>query len=136
MIRTFLLTAALACTGAVLAAPAADAKPVTVKCPEGRYGDNNGGEFPVAYNVKATGLPAKTDGYAPRCLVAWSGVGFIRSGWNGRTGTPPKTVHLQGASWDGGVWRVRLKTITTDDGAYGKFTLSRGSKRITFEGGS
>jgi hypothetical protein len=125
----FILAAAVTLTAAFAVPSIASASStVTLKMPRELQRS-----FPSVRSVKATNLPAKTYGYAPRWLVAETAVGQIQ--WSMTdTGRIPKTVHPEGARWDGGVWSVRYRVITTDDYSYGKFTLRKGSQTMTFAG--
>jgi hypothetical protein len=94
-------------------------------------------QFPSVRSVKATNLPTKTYGYAPRRLVVETAVAQIQWSMSER-GRIPKTVHPQGARWDGGKWRVSYRVVTiTEDGndySYGAFTVRKGSQVLTFNG--
>jgi hypothetical protein len=92
--------------------------------------------FPAVYRVTTVNLPRLTGNYAPRWLMAQSAVGIVRA----RITDPhlPRRVWLRGASWNGGYWRLRYRVVTiSEDGndySYGRFVLSRGDKRIKFNG--
>jgi hypothetical protein len=64
-----------------------------------------------ASHVRAYHLPAKTDGYAPPCLVA----GGVHGTTTYRIENPPyrfpKFVRVMGARWSAGKWRVRHRQV-------------------------
>jgi hypothetical protein len=101
MLRVSLIALlAAAATAAVAAAPVSAA---TVSCNAGQYQLLHG-ENPTIEALKAHNLPRKTDGYAPRCLVAEAIASEIqRTLQNG--GSKPRTVTVYGARWNGGKWR-------------------------------
>jgi hypothetical protein len=78
-------------------------------------------------------LPAKTDGYAPRWLVAEGAVGAIQSRMSEGRGIPSR-IAVMGARWYAGTWNVRYRVVTNGDYSYGKFVVSQGSKRLEFNG--
>jgi hypothetical protein len=101
MLRVSLIALlAAAATSAVAAAPVSAA---TVSCNAGQYQLLHG-ENPTIEALKAHNLPRKTDGYAPRCLVAEAIVGKIQFRF-GRSGKLPEKVWIYGARWNGGRWR-------------------------------
>lgn len=124
------VAAAVGVMGVVPAGSASAA--TTVACTAGKYRlvDNVHG-FPIVHRLRATGLPAKTDGYAPRCLVA-EAVAAVVQQHNGDKGRR----HVYGARWDGGWWTITYKVIPTKEGAYAKYTAINGAKKVTFDGGS
>ena len=64
------------------------------------------GENPRIADLKAHNLPRKTDGYAPRCLVAEAIASEIqRALQDGKKA--PRTVSTFGAQWSSGKWRCR-----------------------------
>jgi hypothetical protein len=91
-----LLAAAL-----VAAAPAAQAD--TKRCRVGYYIPGADMAEPDITKLRAIDLPRRTDGYAPRCLVAEAVVGRIQDRYE-RTGSLPGTVRIGGAAWSGGRW--------------------------------
>jgi hypothetical protein len=101
----------------VLAAPAHAA---TTKCKSGVYLV----ETKKVKDIRASNLPSQTDGYAPRCLVAEAVVQFVLDGRNGHK--LPGTVHVYGAAWDGGRWKISHsgEKVTARQGA---------RKKVTFE---
>lgn len=86
----------LLATLAVALVPSA-ASAATVSCPPGKYLVTTAD---AVASLKATGLPRKTDGYAPRCLVAEAVAAEAT-----RTATFPKSIMVYGARWNGGKWR-------------------------------
>jgi hypothetical protein len=86
---------------------AASAGAATVRCRTGFYdpGLNGPNTFPTVSRLRAVDLPRLTDGYAPRCLVAESIAGRIQTSFD-RRGRLPRTLHIYGARWDGGRWRL------------------------------
>jgi hypothetical protein len=129
--RKLLLSLALALVAtAAVPAMASASSTVRLKMPhEIRSG------FPSVYWVKATNLPRLTYGYAPRQLVAETVVGQIQHAFATR-GRVPRSVHPQGARWDGGRWSVSYRIVATEDSPYGHFVVRKGSQRLTFDGGS
>jgi hypothetical protein len=90
--------------------------------------------FPAVYRATLTNVPAKTNGYAPRWLVAESIVGVIQARMMDGDGIPSR-ISIGGARWSGGTWKVRYRVVTTKhDSSYGKFTVTQGAKRVTFNG--
>ena len=101
MLRVPLIAVLAAAATAIAAAAPASAD--TVTCDPGRYQLLHG-ENPTIADLQAHNLPRKTDGYAPRCLVAEAIASKIqRTLQNG--GAKPRTVRVYGARWDGGRWR-------------------------------
>ena len=100
MRRVPLIALLAAAATAVAAAPAsAD----TVTCAPGEYLLLRG-ENPRITDLKAHNLPRKTDGYAPRCLVAEAIAAEIqRALQNGEKA--PRTVSTYGAQWSSGKWK-------------------------------
>lgn len=96
------LMLALASTSAA-AAPAA-ARADSVSCRVGYYIPGADTASPTALNLRAHNLPRRTDGYAPRCLVAEAIVGRIQDRF-AESGRLPAKVRVYGARWDGGRWR-------------------------------
>lgn len=80
--------------------------------------------------LKAINLPVKTDGYAPRCLVAETIAGLVQDGFK-KKGKLPQRVHPRGARWDGGVWTVSYKFQKTQDGGYQLMNARRGKQQVT-----
>ncbi len=100
---SFRLLAVLLCAALpVIAAAPADA--ATKRCKVGRYGLVDPSGSPAITKLRAVNLPRRTDGYAPRCLVAEAAASQIQYGVMD-TGTPPASVTLMGARWYGGKWR-------------------------------
>jgi hypothetical protein len=111
---------------------AGSAQAATLKCSSADLRS----DFPAVYNLRAHNLPAKTDHYAPPCLVAQGGAGTIQFYAGKHGGRIPRTVKITGARWNAGTWRVRYRTVNGDDSPYAKFTLTHGAQRITFDGTS
>jgi hypothetical protein len=96
---------ALLAVAAAIAIAAAPARADTITCDPGEYLLLHG-ENPTIEDLRAHNLPRKTDGYAPRCLVAEAIASQIQQILqNG--GKAPRTVTVHGARWDGGKWRCR-----------------------------
>jgi hypothetical protein len=98
--KTLLAFAVLLGAAAVPATAAAD----HVSCRVGYYSPGADTASPSITNLRAYNLPRKTDGYAPRCLVAEAIVGKIQFRF-GRSGKLPAKVWIYGARWNGGRWR-------------------------------
>jgi hypothetical protein len=88
-----------------VAATAAPASADTVTCDPGEYQLLHG-ENPTIEALKAHNLPRRTDGYAPRCLVAEAIASEIQRTLQ-QGGKAPRTVTVFGARWSGGKWRCR-----------------------------
>src|SRR3954471_6669697 len=98
---TFIALLAAAATALAAAPASAD----TITCDPGEYLLLHG-ENPTIADLKAHNLPRKTDGYAPRCLVAEAIAAEIqRRLQDGKDA--PRTVLVYGARWNGGKWRCR-----------------------------
>ena len=126
------LAATVAVAAIVPALPgAAQASTGTVACNGHTYGGDLATDgFPAIHNLRATGLPRLTDGYAPRCLVAESIAGIVQYR-NGRTGK----VWARGARWSAGIWHVSVREVDNGEGGtYGIYTARHGSQRVTFTG--
>jgi hypothetical protein len=97
-----IVTLLVAATALVAAAPAsAD----TITCDPGEYLLVRG-ENPTIEDLRAHNLPRKTQGYAPRCLVAEAIAAEIQGQLqNGEKA--PRTVSVMGAQWSSGKWRCR-----------------------------
>ena len=104
MLRVPLIALLAAAATAVAAAPAsAD----TVECAPGEYLLIRG-ENPRIADLRAHNLPRKTDGYAPRCLVAEAIAAEVqRALQDGKK--PPRTVSTFGAQWSSGKWKCRYR---------------------------
>ena len=124
-----------------LGAPAAEA--ATKKCKIGYYAPGLGdSRFPTIHKLRAINLPRRTNGYAPRCLVAESVAALVKdrvASAARRQGADfsferhaPKRVRPMGARWSGGTYRVRYRLLTCDCDPYVAVTARRGSKRIKF----
>jgi hypothetical protein len=102
-----MLRAALVVLIALVAAvaAAAPAQATTVTCDPGEYQLLHG-ENPTIASLKAHNLPRRTDGYAPRCLVAEAIASDIQQALqNGERA--PRTLFVYGARWTAGKWRCR-----------------------------
>jgi hypothetical protein len=100
---TRLILAALV-AAAALVAGAAPASAVTISCEPGDYPLINPRGEPKLTNVKAHNLPRRTDGYAPRCLVAEAVGAEIQLGVRA-DGKLPEHLRVYGARWSAGKWR-------------------------------
>jgi hypothetical protein len=102
MLRVPLIALLAAAATLVAAAPAsAD----TVTCAPGEYLLIRG-ENPRIADLRAHNLPRKTDGYAPRCLVAEAIAAEVqRALQDGKKA--PRTVSTFGAQWSSGKWKCR-----------------------------
>jgi hypothetical protein len=98
--KTLLAFAVLLGAAAAPATAAAD----HVSCRVGYYSPGADTATPTVTNLRAHNLPRRTDGYAPRCLVAEAIVGKIQFRF-GRSGKLPEKVWIYGARWNGGRWR-------------------------------
>jgi hypothetical protein len=139
---------AAAVTVAVLLAaapPAAEAR--TVKCRIGYYWPGlDDARFPTIHGLRAIDLPRRTDGYAPRCLVAESVAGLVKDGIARAAREhgddfdfdrdAPKKVRPMGARWSGGTYRVRYRLLRCDCDPYVQVTATRGARRIRFQIGT
>ena len=97
------LIAALVLASALLAAAAQPAPADTKRCRVGYFIPGADMAEPDITKLRAHNLPRRTDGYAPRCLVAEAVVGRIQDRFE-RTGSLPATVRIGGAAWSGGRW--------------------------------
>jgi hypothetical protein len=90
----------------LLAVAPATASADHVKCPIGHY--LSGKEFLDidVKNLRAHNLPRRTDGYAPRCLVAEA----VLSEMDLEYPPLPARLNVYGARWDGGKWRCTYPT--------------------------
>src|ERR1700754_633836 len=94
---------ALLAAAAIGLTAAAPASADTITCDPGQYLRLHG-ENPTIERLKAHNLPRKTDGYAPRCLVAEAIASEIqRTLQDG--GAKPRRLNVYGARWNGGKWR-------------------------------
>jgi hypothetical protein len=102
MLRAPLIALLAAAATALAAAPAsAD----TVTCNPGEYQLLHG-ENPTIAALKAHNLPRRTDGYAPRCLVAEAIASDIQQALQSGE-RAPRIVFAYGARWTAGKWRCR-----------------------------
>jgi hypothetical protein len=88
---------------AVLLAAGQTAQADTKRCRVGYYIPGADMAQPDVTKLRAINLPRRTDGYAPRCLVAEAIVGRIQDRYE-RTGVLPASVRVGGAAWSGGRW--------------------------------
>jgi hypothetical protein len=88
---------------AALLAGAGPAQADTKRCRVGYFIPGADMAEPDLTRLRAHNLPRRTDGYAPRCLVAEAIVGRIQDRFE-RTGSLPATVRIGGAAWSGGRW--------------------------------
>jgi hypothetical protein len=121
---------AVVCGAVAVMATAAAAMPgaaaaKTVRCRIGKYSLVHNDEYTEVSQLRAIGLPAKTSDYAPPCLVAESIASWVQY----RHGRPKRRIHVYGARWDGGWWRL---SHYTDDLAYDRWVAKKGSQRVTF----
>jgi hypothetical protein len=94
---------ALVVTVTALFIGAVPARADTITCNPGEYQLLHG-ENPTIEDLRAHNLPRKTDGYAPRCLVAEAIAADIqRRLQDGQEA--PRVVFVYGARWTGGRWR-------------------------------
>ena len=131
----------LALVAAVLVPAAAEAH--TAKCRIGYFLPGlDDDEFPTIHRLRATDLPRRTDGYAPRCLVAEAVAALVkdkvaralrRKGHAfSLVDDAPKRVRPQGARWSGGTYRVRYRVLDP----YVRVTATRGERRVRFRIGN
>ncbi len=110
---------ALAAAVAALLA-AAPAQAATVTCKPGKYLVTAEG----VTHLRATGLPVRTGGYAPRCLVAESVAAEVQIRRRASKATP-KRVNVFGARWSAGKWTVKRSGR--------RVTATQGAKTVTFD---
>ena len=80
--------------------------------------------------LRASDLPRRTDGYAPRCLVAESVAGEVKRAIQD-TGERPSQVRVFGARWNGGRWHCAYTDAAATCGKTGK-----PSRKVKFRLGS
>jgi hypothetical protein len=95
----------LVAAGLLVAPTTPSAKARVVRCTGHTYSLIDPSAFPGVGKLRAIGVPRKTDGYAPRCLVAEAVAAKVQAKWR-RGVKQPTTVRVGGARWDGGRWRV------------------------------
>jgi hypothetical protein len=95
-----LLLATVAIAGVAPATASAD----HVSCRVGHYLPGIERGTPAATHLRAYNLPRRTDGYAPRCLVAEAIVSEIQIEYSEESG-PPARLRVFGARWSAGRWR-------------------------------
>ena len=118
----------------------------TVTCKPGTYGGADPSAFPAVGDLTATGLPKKTDGYAPPCLVADSVAGLVQASYKDEgdgVWSFASSVHPMGARWDGGRWVCSYQSQSSDtDAGYVEWVQARchrrgvSSRRVAFTLGS
>ena len=96
---------------AVLSIPAASAAK-TVRCDIGHYAPGLDHGKPKVSKLRAIDLPRRTDGYAPRCLVAESVASEVKRAIQD-TGERPAQVRAFGARWSGGRWNCAYDGAAT-----------------------
>jgi hypothetical protein len=97
-----MLLAPLAVLAALAVVPAT-ASADHVSCPIGHYLVGIKHASPKPSKLRAHNLPRRTDGYAPRCLVAEAIVSEIQLRADA-SGLPAR-LRVYGARWSGGRWR-------------------------------
>lgn len=117
-----LLAAAL--VGLFVLGGAPTARAATVRCRIGYYAPSLDVATPHVSRLRAIDLPRRTDGYAVRCLVAESVASDVQSAFH-HSLELPQSVHVFGARWNGGTWKVR--------GSGKHVTATHGHRRITFD---
>lgn len=128
LIRPSLVVASLAL--AVAAVPA-QAKDSVTKCKVGAfYLAESSGSASVS-RLRAVNLPKKTDGYAPRCLVADALAGLVQSSVRD-DGVLPTFVKPMGARWYGGEWRCQYTDANGQSPAATCRKIGKTSRRVTF----
>jgi hypothetical protein len=90
--------------------PAASAR--TVRCDTGYYAPGLDHGSPEVAKLRAVDLPRRTDGYAPRCLVAESVASEVKRAIQD-TGDRPARVRVFGARWNGGRWNCAYDGAAT-----------------------
>lgn len=126
---------------------AATAEARTVKCRIGYFSPGlDDSRFPTIHQLRAVDLPRRTDGYAPRCLVAESVAALVKDGvakaarkqgYDFRFDRhAPRTVTPMGARWYGGRYRIAYRLLRCDCDPYVQVTATRGTKRIRFKIGT
>jgi len=119
----------------------------TVKCRIGYFVPGlDDSRFPTIHRLRAVNLPRRTDGYAPRCLVAESVAGLVKDGVAKASREhgddfrfaehAPKKVRPMGARWSGGTYRVRYRLLRCECDPYVQVTATRGTRRIRFRIGT
>ena len=108
--RPALLAATLAAVAA-LALPASASADV-VRCTVGHYAPTLAHGKPEVSRLRAVNLPRRTDGYAPRCLVAEAVAAEVKRAIQD-TGERPAQVRAGGARWNGGRWNCAYEGART-----------------------
>jgi hypothetical protein len=131
------LTLGLVLAVVTLMPQAAEAR--SVNCEIGYYSPGLDDEqFPTIHRLRAIDLPRRTDGYAPRCLVAEAVAALVKdrvARAARRHGNhfsfaehAPRRVKPAGARWSGGTYRVRYREREGDV----QVTATRGDRRVRF----
>ena len=120
-----LLLPPLALGLALLALPS-PASAATVRCKVGYYAPALDHGKPRVSKLRAIDLPRRTDGYAPRCLVAEAVADAVKRAIQD-TGNRPAQVRVFGARWNGGRW-----TCTYADAATTCRKAGKPSRRVKF----
>jgi hypothetical protein len=107
--------------------PAAPASADHVSCPIGHYLYGLKRAKPKPSNLRAYNLPRRTDGYAPRCLVAEAVVAEIQLDYSEENG-PPARLRVFGARWSAGRWRC-----TYPDGRAICRKIGKPHRRVTMD---
>lgn len=116
--------AALAGVAALAVAAPSSAQAATVKCKIGYYAPGADEGTPTPAGLRAVGLPKKTDGYAPPCLVAEAAVQQIQLAF-GDDGKLPTRLTIFGARWSAGKWNC---TYATAEGSTQAATCRKAGK--------
>ena len=97
----------------------------TVKCSGDKYLLIDRTDSTRISNLSATNLPARTTGYAPRCLVVAAAASLVQSK------NRPKYVTPMGARWTARRYLCKYRAINAGQpAAYTRAVCSRGTKRI------
>ena len=83
-----------------------------VRCDIGYYAPGLDHGQPRVSKLRAIDLPRRTDGYAPRCLVAEAVASEVKRAIQD-TGERPARVRVFGARWSGGRWNCAYADATT-----------------------
>jgi hypothetical protein len=117
---------------AALAALPAAASARTVRCHPGRYRLVDPLAFPGIGHLRAVDLPRRTDHYAPRCLVAEAIAADIQQFFTAHKRLP-RRLHVFGARWDGGRWRLRYRQVQSPDNPFVHAVARKGRRRVTMD---
>jgi hypothetical protein len=125
--RTKLALATVLAAAAAAVAPAGASAAVT-RCSGDQYQLIQRGGLVSIERLRTVGLPRRTDGYAPRCLVAEALASDVQGTYE-RSGRIPRRIRLFGARWNGGTWTVRAKREGQEAHTV---TARRGRAKIAF----